>query len=85
MATPHPSYPTLEMAHFGLLTICNRYANKDLGPLHDNFISIPDVEAPTIATALAEACRRFEARPGGGWAGSSRVAGCLDEAPRRPC
>lgn len=80
MASPHPSYPPLEMAHFGALTITNRYANKDLGPLHDNFISIDDIDAPTIADALSDACTRFEADPGGGWQGKSRMPFYLDPA-----
>lgn len=81
MASPHPSYPPLEMAHFGLLTITNRYPNKDLALVHDNFISIPDIDAATISTALAQACERFEAAPGGGWEGRSHMPAYLDEAP----
>ena len=30
MVSPHPSYPPLEMAHSGLLTLTNSYANKNL-------------------------------------------------------
>jgi O-antigen biosynthesis protein len=80
MASPHPSYPPLEMAHFGALTITNRYANKDLGTAHDNFISLPDIDAATIAAALATACERFEADPDIGWKGSSHVPSYLDKA-----
>lgn len=80
MASPHPSYPPLEMAHFGALTITNQYANKDLGPLHDNIISIPDIDASTIAAALAQACERFEAAPQAGWQGQSRMPTYLDPA-----
>jgi hypothetical protein len=80
MSSPHPSYPPLEMAHFGVLTVTNRYANKDLGPLHDNFISVSDVDAATIAGALAQACERFEADPGVGWSGKSRMPSYSDPA-----
>jgi hypothetical protein len=80
MASPHPSYPPLEMAHFGALTITNQYANKDLGPTHDNFISIPDIDAATIAAALAQACERFESEPDVGWKGQSRMPAYLDPA-----
>jgi hypothetical protein len=80
MSSPHPSYPPLEMAHFGVLTVTNRYANKDLGPLHDNFISVPDVDASTIAAALAQACARFEADPDVGWRGESRMPSYSDPA-----
>lgn len=78
MASPHPSYPPFEMAHFGALTVTNRYANKDLGPVHDNFISIPDIDAPTIASALAQACERFEADPDIGWNGKSHMPSYVD-------
>lgn len=81
MASPHPSYPPLEMAHFGLLTITNEYANKNLATAHDNFLSIPDIDAPTIAAALAEACARFEATPDIGWQGRSHVPSYLDPTP----
>ena len=67
MASPHPSYPPLEMAHFGLRTVTNRYANKDLSTSHPNIVSIDDVMPDTIAEALALACRAFEAAPAAGW------------------
>lgn len=81
MASPHPSYPPLEMAHFGLLTITNRYPNKNLATAHDNFLSVPDIDAPTIAAALADACARFEATPNIGWLGRSHVPSYLDPKP----
>jgi O-antigen biosynthesis protein len=75
MSSPHPSYPPLEMAHFGVLTITNRYANKDLSSSHGNIISLDDIRAETIGEALALACRRFEENPGAGEiAKSSRPA-----------
>lgn len=40
MLSPHPSYPPLEMAYFGALTITNKYANKDLSNMHENLISV---------------------------------------------
>ena len=43
MASPHPSYPPLEMAHFGLRTVTNKYANKDLATSHPNILSIDDL------------------------------------------
>lgn len=80
MASPHPSYPPLEMVHFGALTVTNTYANKDLTNTHDNFISISDIDASTIATALAVACERFEADPEVGWKGKSHTPSYLDTA-----
>jgi hypothetical protein len=81
MSSPHPSYPPLEMAHFGIRTITNRYANKDLGTAHDNIISIPDIDAPTIAAALTDACQAFEASPESGWSGRSYLPSFLDPGP----
>ena len=74
MSSPHPSYPPLEMAHFGIRTITNRYAKKDLGKAHDNIISIDDVAPQTIADALALACREFNSDPAAGWRAKSRLA-----------
>ncbi len=59
MASPHPSSPPLEMAHFGLLTITNKYAAKDLSRLHQNITSLADIMPDTVADTLAEACDRF--------------------------
>lgn len=58
MASPHPSYPPLEMAHFGLQTITNTYLCKDLSSFHPNIMSIPSVGEGTLAAAIAEACSR---------------------------
>ncbi len=81
MSSPHPSYPPLEMAHFGIATITNRYANKDLGPTHDNILSIPDIDGSTVAAALADACLRFEAAPDSGWRAKSHFPAFLDPTP----
>jgi O-antigen biosynthesis protein len=78
MSSPHPSYPPLEMAHFGIRTITNRYANKDLGGVHDNIVSIEDIEAETIAQSLDDACRGFEQEPGRGWLGKSHLKSFLE-------
>jgi hypothetical protein len=81
MSSPHPSYPPLEMAHFGVLTITNRYANKDLSSSHDNIISLDDIRAETIAKALALACRRFEENPRAGALGKSHRPSFLVPGP----
>lgn len=57
MLSPHPSYPPLEMAASGLLTVTNRYANKDLHSISDNLISC-DATADGVATALRTAWTR---------------------------
>jgi hypothetical protein len=81
MSSPHPSYPPLEMAHFGIRTVTNRYANKDLGKVHDNIFSVPDIDGSTIADALAQACRAYEAAPDAGWGAASHMPAFLDPEP----
>lgn len=64
MASPHPSYPPLEMVHFGLQTVTNGYFCKDLTAFHPNIISAPSIAETDLAAALAEACRRSATPPG---------------------
>jgi hypothetical protein len=81
MASPHPSYPPLEMAHFGVRTITNRYANKDLATSHPNILSIGDLNPDTIADALAGACDAFEAQPAAGWRARTLRPSFLNDQP----
>lgn len=59
MASPHPSYPPLEMAHFGLRTITNDYVCKDLSAFHPNIVSVRSIAEAPLAAAIAEACAAF--------------------------
>jgi hypothetical protein len=87
MSSPHPSYPPLEMAHFGVITITNKYANKDLSTAHDNIISLDNTLPETIAGAVSLACRRFDENPSAGWNALSHIPSflgfdsfaCIDE------
>jgi hypothetical protein len=63
MASPHPSYPPLEMAHFGVRTVTNDYFCKDLTAFHPNILSVRSIAETELAAALAEACRRAAAPP----------------------
>lgn len=63
MASPHPSYPPLEMSHFGLQTVTNTYRCKDLSNFHPNIISIPSIGETILAPAIAEACSRAPLAP----------------------
>ncbi len=63
MASPHPSYPPLEMAHFGMRVVTNGYFCKDLTEFHPNIISAPSIAETDLAAALAEACRRAAQPP----------------------
>jgi hypothetical protein len=48
---------------------------------HENIIAINDISPDTVADALAEACRRYEADPDGGWRGQSLRPSFLDLRP----
>ena len=64
MMSPHPSYPPLEMASAGLVTITNDYATKDLSQRSPNIISVAHVTVDAVSDALATAVARAEAMVG---------------------
>jgi hypothetical protein len=63
MASPHPSYPPLEMAHFGVRTVTNRYPDKAWTGAHPNILAVDSIDASSVSAALAEACRRSLVQP----------------------
>jgi O-antigen biosynthesis protein len=75
MASPHPSYPPLEMAHFGIRTITNAFTCKNLAAAHDNIVSLPFLTAGNLAAAVAQACEEWDTRPGGFVNGASHMPG----------
>lgn len=56
MASPHPSYPPLEMSHMGMTVVTNGYLCKDLSTFHPNIISTPTIAERPLAAAIARAC-----------------------------
>ena len=62
MVAPHPSYPPLEMAAFGAITVTNKFANKDLSRGHPLIRSLdhatPELLAEALGRAVPEAIRR---------------------------
>jgi len=56
MVSPHPSYPPLEMATFGVKIITNCYSNKDLHEFSDNIISVKACTPKEIAKQLCVIC-----------------------------
>ena len=56
MVSPHPSYPPLEMAAFGIRTITNCYSNKDLASFSENIISLQSCGPLDIANKLCGIC-----------------------------
>ena len=61
MASPHPSYPPLEMAHMGLRTVTNTYLCKDWKGYHPNIIAVNSLDATSLAAAIAAACEASRA------------------------
>lgn len=59
MISPHPSYPPLEFSTFGIKTITNTFANKDLKGFNDNIVSLPLATPENIANKLVEICEDF--------------------------
>ncbi|MEY8689127.1 MAG: hypothetical protein AB9M53_04500 [Leptothrix sp. (in: b-proteobacteria)] len=56
MLSPHPSYPPLEMCAHGILTITNKFANKDLSSISDQLINLLDLSPENISNSLSYAC-----------------------------
>lgn len=84
MVSPHPSYPPLEMAHFGMKVITNRFGNKDLSKLHDNIISLDELTPISIADKLANECLKFEEDPTIGLVGRTRIEDYLTDGDLFP-
>ncbi|MGX9709674.1 rhamnosyltransferase WsaF family glycosyltransferase [Stenotrophomonas maltophilia group sp. LNF259] len=67
MVSPHPSYPPLEMAAFGMGVVTNRYDNKRLDETTENIVSLESMTPEAICTALmaqVDACERRQMMPG---------------------
>lgn len=63
MVSPHPSYPPMEMAMFGMGVISNTYANKQLSDWHENIYSI-DLSIDNLVKAIGDMCEKFSHDPG---------------------
>ncbi|MDU8943275.1 rhamnosyltransferase WsaF family glycosyltransferase [Ovoidimarina sediminis] len=64
MVSPHPSYPPLEMAHFGARVLTNDFTGKRVVERHPNIVRLPSVSGPGIAETLEAEIVSFEADPG---------------------
>jgi hypothetical protein len=60
MVSPHPSYPPLEMAAFGMRVITNGFGAKNLSCVHSNIVSVANPEPANLAAALVRLCLAFE-------------------------
>lgn len=56
MASPHPSYPPLEMSVFGVRVITNTFSNKDLKNFNDNIVSLKNISPNNIVRNLQNVC-----------------------------
>jgi hypothetical protein len=60
MVSPHPSYPPLEMASFGVQVVTNRFATKNLSDISKNIASLFIVTPVTLAEELRRKCLVFD-------------------------
>lgn len=60
MVSPHPSYPPLEMAAFGVHVVTNGFANKDLSVVSSFIHSVSQPEPVGLAQQLLELTEDFE-------------------------
>jgi hypothetical protein len=60
MASPHPSYPPLEMAHFGGLTVSNNFECKNITDWHENLFISETMSPDSLANAIIQCCERFD-------------------------
>lgn len=81
MASPHPSYPPLEMSHYGMYVITNKFVNKDLSSCHENITSISICTPGNIAYQLAQACQKVETDSTLGWLGKSNLPSYFSNDP----
>lgn len=59
MASPHPSYPPLEMSVFGIKVITNTFANKDLKGFNHNIVSLSNISPNNIVRNLQKICDNY--------------------------
>lgn len=62
MISPHPSYPPLEMAAFGMGVVTNRFANKDMAIFSTNIRSAENFSPEAIARSIQDEVAAWEAR-----------------------
>ena len=59
MNSPHPSYPPLEMSTFGVKTVTNTYANKDISSFNQNLVSVKHCSYENVAEALKDLVHQY--------------------------
>lgn len=66
MISPHPSYPPLEMAAFGVQVVTNNYKSKDLSCLAPNIVSVEAVNPEAVAQGIDQCLQGGEHSRGRG-------------------
>lgn len=59
MASPHPSYPPLEMSVFDVKVMTNTFGNKDLKDFNENIVSMDNISPISMAKRLQEICSGY--------------------------
>lgn len=62
MVSPHPSYPPMEMAAFGMSVVTNHFANKNLAEFSPNIRSVERLSPEAIAASIATEVAAWEGR-----------------------
>ncbi len=60
MVSPHPSYPPLEMAEAGLLTIANDFTGKQMRRRCPDIVALERLDTETLAQAIENAVETME-------------------------
>lgn len=63
MFSPHPSYPPLEMAEFGVQTITNTFANKNLSTISPFIHSLDSPTPENIAALICQFAAVYREQP----------------------
>ncbi|MDW2876420.1 MULTISPECIES: rhamnosyltransferase WsaF family glycosyltransferase [Bacillaceae] len=80
MVSPHPSYPPLEMAHFGILVLTNSFENKNLTNWHDNIYSTSMLTPELISKDILYLCDKFNNDNNVGVKGKSRMDNFIESS-----
>lgn len=59
MISPHPSYPPLEMSTYGVKTITNSFANKNLTGFNDNLYCCDQCTPESLLELLSKLCDSY--------------------------
>jgi hypothetical protein len=60
MLSPHPSYPPLEMAEAGLLTISNAFEGRNPTRRFDNILTLTTLDPQSLVDAIEQAVAATE-------------------------